>query len=388
VRRLGSIEVSSSLARPTQFWRPLTLGLVALLLVTSCAGPASKGTEAGAHVFLWGNSATTERDLTLAKDGGFTWVKQRFEWRNIERDGKGQLEWNEPDRIMKAIDDAGLKVVARVDGHPAWSRAAPIYPDDGPPDRLSDWTDFLRALATRYKGRIDAYEIWNEPNITREWGRQPPNAAEYVQLLKASRDAIKAVDPDALIISAGLSPTTEDSPNARPDSLFLRDMYAAGAKGAFDLLGVHAPGFKAPPDMDPARVASEPAFNNNDPSAPELRRAYSFRRVEDLRQVMVDNQDGDRRVAAMEMGWTSDMRATSPYRWHAVTEQEKGQYLAGAFRYAREHWPWMAFMSVIYVPDPSWSPDQEQLFWSITNQDGSPRDAYRALKDALTGSRG
>src|SRR5688500_6058649 len=40
------------------------------------------------HVFLWGNPDSTQRDLTLAKDGGFRWVKQRFEWRNIEGRGK------------------------------------------------------------------------------------------------------------------------------------------------------------------------------------------------------------------------------------------------------------------------------------------------------------
>jgi hypothetical protein len=137
--------------------------------------------------------------------------------------------------------------------------------------------------------------------------------------------------------------------------------------------------------MDPATVATDPSYNNNDPSPQALRRAYSFRRVEDLRKIMEDNGDAERKVAALEMGWTSDMRASSPYRWHAVTEQQKGEYLAGAFRYARERWPWMAFMTVIYFPDPKWSPDQEQLYWGITNQDGSPRDAYRALKDALAG---
>jgi polysaccharide biosynthesis protein PslG len=360
-----------------------------LVIVTIGCSPGSTRApdraEAAVHVFLWGNFDTTARDLRLAKDGGFTWVKQRFEWRNIERDAKGQLEWNEPDRLMKEIDDAGLKVVARVDGHPGWSRAVGIYPDDGPPDRLSDWTDFLRALATRYKGRIDAYEIWNEPNLNREWGRKAPSGAEYAAFLKASRDVIKAADPQALVISAGLSPTTENSANARPDTVFLQEMYDAGAKGAFDVLGVHAPGFRAPPDMDPAAVASDPTYNNNDPSPTALRRAYSFRRVEDLRKIMEDNGDAERKVAALEMGWTSDMRAGSPYRWHAVTEQQKGEYLAGAFRYARERWPWMAFMTVIYVPDPKWSPDQEQLYWGITNQDGSPRDAYRALKDALAG---
>jgi hypothetical protein len=334
-------------------------------------------------VFLWGNANTTERDLRLAKDGGFTWVKQRFEWRNIERDGKGRLEWQEPDRIMAAIDGAGLKVVARVDGHAAWSKAQPIYPADGPPDRLSDWTDFLSALAQRYRGRIDAYEIWNEPNITREWGGRPPNAAEYVALLRASFDAIKRADPNAMVITAGLSPTTENSQNAQSDEGFLRAMYAAGAKGAFDALGVHAAGFKAPPETDPAVVAGDPALTNNDPSPAELRRAYAYRHVEDLRRVMEENGDAAHPIAILESGWTSDSRADSAYRWHAVTETAKGENLVRAFRYARTNWPWVSFLTVIYIAEPAWTTASEQYYWSITNTDGTPREAYHALKREL-----
>lgn len=354
------------------------------MLAACRPAPPSLGQGEGAvHVFLWGNPQTTERDLRLAKDAGFTWVKQRFEWRNIERDGKGQFEWNEPDRITKAIDAAGLRVVARLDGHAGWARAEVIFPDDGPPDRLSDWTDFLTALATRYRGRIHAYEIWNEPNLAREWGRRPPDAAEYVELLKASYGAVKKADPQALVITGGLSPTTDTGPNARPDAIYLQEMYAAGARGSFDLLGVHAAGFKSPPESDPGAVAADPALTNNDPSAVELRRAYAFRRVEDLRQVMVEQGDADRRVAVLETGWTSDARPGSPYRWHAVSEQEKADYLGRALRYARSNWPWVAIMTVIYLPDPGWTADHEQLYWSITNQDGTPREAYQTLKRVM-----
>ncbi len=367
---------------------------LALLVLAGCrpvqpasgAAPSAapvKRPEAAVHVFLWGNFDTTARDLRLARDGGFTWVKQQFEWRDIEVQGKGRFEWNEPDRIMKAIDDAGLKVVARVDGSPGWARTEQVYPDDGPPDRMSDWTDFLTALATRYKGRIDAYEIWNEPNLMREWGREPPSAAEYVAMLRASYAAIKRADPQAIVITGALSPTTETSANARPDTTFLREMYAAGARGAFDMLGAHAAGFKSAPETDPALVANDPRLNNNDPSPPDLRRAYTFRRVEDLRQIMVENGDADKSVAVLEMGWTSDNRPSSDYRWHSVTEHEKADYLARAFKYARANWPWMALMTVIYIPDPRWKPDQEQVYWSITNLDGTPREAYKALKQTL-----
>src|SRR5947209_255553 len=86
------------------------------------------------HVFLWGNPDTTARDLQLAKDGGFHWVKQRFEWRYIEGKNKSNFEWNEPDRIVNAIAQAGLKVVARVDNQPKWASTTVVWPGTGPPD--------------------------------------------------------------------------------------------------------------------------------------------------------------------------------------------------------------------------------------------------------------
>ena len=51
--------------------------------------------EYGAQVFLWWQPATTDRDLQLVKDGGFTWVKQNFSWVDIEGAAKGALDWSE-----------------------------------------------------------------------------------------------------------------------------------------------------------------------------------------------------------------------------------------------------------------------------------------------------
>ena len=130
-------------------------------------------------------------------------------------------------------------------------------------------------------------------------------------------------------------------------------------------------------------MAADAALTNNDPSPSEQRRVYAFRHVEDLRRVMVEQGDADRRVAILEWGWTSDPRPNSPYRWHSVTEEQKADYLVRAYRYAQANWDWATLMTVIYVPDPAWTRDHEQLYWSITNPDGSPREAYRALQRVL-----
>ncbi|HLZ28520.1 MAG TPA: cellulase family glycosylhydrolase [Chloroflexota bacterium] len=342
-------------------------------------------TDPAVHVFLWGNSSTTARDLQLARNAGFQWVKQRFEWRYIEGKSRGNFEWNEPDRIVDAISQSGLRIIARVDNQPQWASSRVTWPGTGPPDDPQAWSDFLTALATRYKGRIQAYEIWNEPNLDREWGDAKPDAVAYTSMLKASYAAIKAADPQALVVSAGMSPTTTNNAQAIPDLEFIRQMYAAGAKDSFDVLGVHAAGYKAEPCADPAQVALSSDLTNNDPSPVDLRRIYAFRHVEDVRDLMVQQGDANKQMSILEMGWTTDARPTSKYAWFHVDRDQQARNLVGAFQCARQLWePWMGLMTVIYIPDPGWTQQEEQYWWSITNPDGMVRPAYTALRAFFT----
>lgn len=339
----------------------------------------------GMQAFLFWREEVADRDLQLVKEAGFRWVKQEFAWREIEGASPGAFHWANSDRMMDQVDSYGLNIIARVGVQPEW--AGGDYPEIGPPDDYQDFANFLTALATRYKGRIDAYQIWNEPNLAREWGGRPPDPAEYTRMLKTAYQAIKAVDPNAYVISAGLAPTTRWDKVAVPDTVFIQGMYDAGAGPYFDLLGVHGAGYKAPPETDPAVVAGDSVLNNHDPNPPELRRIYCFRHVEDVRSVMVANGDADKRVVLLEFGWTTDHRPDSPYRWHAVSDQEQAEYLVRAYQYAEENWqPWIAVMSLIYMPDSQWGIDDEQTYWSVIYP-GYPdlrlRPAYVHLRDVL-----
>jgi LysM repeat protein len=329
--------------------------------------------EYGVHTFLWWSGEYRARNAQLVKDAGLTWVKELFPWRSIEGAGKGIFDWSVSDNVVQTLNDRGLKIIARVDFQPAWARADGA--NNGPPDNYRDYGDFLHALATRYKGRVQAYEVWNEPNLAREWGDRAPNAAEYVALLRVAYARIKEADPSAIVITAGLAPTGTGLPHAIPDVQYLREMYQAGAKNYFDVLGVHAPGYKAAPETSPDEVQ-----NNRELGG---RRFFCFRHVEDLRQVMGENGDAGKQVAVLEFGWTSDMRPGSPYSWHAVSEETKAQYIVRAFQWARDHWsPWMGAMTVLSIANPSWTEAEEQYWWSITNPDGTVRPAYDTLKAA------
>jgi LysM repeat protein len=342
--------------------------------------------EYGMQAFLWWRAEAAHRDLGLIRDAGFTWVKQSFAWRDIEGAAKGHFDWSRADRIVYQVNEFGLDLIARVDRQPQWAGGG--YPQNGPPNNYQDYADFLHAMASRYKGRIRAYQVWNEPNLNvagrSEWGGRPPNPTEYTALLKVAYQAIKQADPSAMVISAGLSPTSRWDDQAMPDEEFLKGMYAAGAKPYFDVLGAHGAGYKVPPETDPSVVARDPALNNYDPSPEERKRIYCFRHVEDLRRVMVESGDGDKQIALLEFGWTSD-EVHPEYAWFRVTEEQKGDYLVRAYQYAKQHWsPWIGVMSLIYMPDPDWTRDKEEYWWAIIEPsypDLKLRPAYVALKD-------
>jgi hypothetical protein len=260
----------------------------------------------GVQAFLWWREEVADRDLGLIRDAGFNWVKQYFSWQDIEGAGKGQLDWTHTDRIVAQTEKYGLKMVVRLSANPD----RPFW-GGNPPDNTQDFANFAGQVAARYKGRIAAYQVWNEPNLAREWGNKRPDPAGYAKMLKATYGAIKGADPNAVVITAGMAPTTEDDNVAMPDMRFYQGMYDAmggHSDGYFDMLGVHGTGWAVPPETDPQAVVDNPKLHNNDPSDPGLLRVYAFRHVEDVRWLMEANGDKGKRIDILEFGWTTDNR--------------------------------------------------------------------------------
>ncbi len=334
----------------------------------------------GIQAFLWWRPGVADRDLGLIKEAGFRWVKQWFAWKDIEI-APGKYDWSHADRIVKQVhDEFRLKLLARTDRAPSWAGE--------PPEDAKAYADFLHAMALRYKGRIQAYQIWNEPNLAREWGGKRPDPAGYARMLKLAYQAIKSADPDAIVISAGMSPTGTNDQTAMPDDLYIEELYKAmgnNSDGYFDMLGVHAAGYKAPPELDPAEAkANKPLYGGE--------RFFCFRHVEDIRKIMVAHGDAGKRVAILEFGWTSD-KVHPSYSWHAVSEKQKADYIVRAFKWAKEHWtPWIAVMTLIYMPDSDWTEKDEQYWWSITRpmkiNEWKPLPAYIEVCEYLNSLKG
>ncbi len=322
------------------------------------------------QAFLWWDTGYTGLHLDWVNLLALNAVKQTFAWSNLEPEA-GAWNFTEADRIMNEVERRDIQLIIRLGQVPQWATSVNLDdPEiiDAPPDDLTTWANYCRTLAERYTGRVKAYQIWNEPNLTREWGGAPPNAASYVQLLRLCSAAIRDADPDAILISSGLSPTGTQDERAHRDDIYLDAMYRAGFQQYIDVVGVHAPGWAHPPSYGP-----DDAERDGNP------RWATFRRVEDLRKIMLQHDDAARQMAILEFGWTIDPLHPE-YAWHAVTEQQQAQYIVDAYAYAAEHWrPWVGLMSLVYLPKQSWTQDNEQYWWALTTPEHRLREAFFAV---------
>lgn len=335
-----------------------------------------------AGLFGYGMQLAMPANSGLTRDAGFGYVKFQLPWK-VSEPQPGQYDWADAtpgsyaENFVRDAEAAGMKVVLRVDVPPGWANGN--GGDQTPPSNPADYGRFMQSLATHLKGRVVGYEIWNEPNIASEWGGRSPSPAEYTALLRAAYNGVKAGDPGARVITAGLASTGGDGgANALNDVDFIRGMYVAGAKGNFDVLGSHPYGFvSAPEDLWGANI-------------------NFFRRAEAQRQVMLDNGDASRQIWATEFGWLIDPAAYGqscswPDRdWQKVSPQTQADYLVRAYQYAYNNWPWMGsmFSFNLDLSAVSYYDSCNPMRWySIVNGDYSARPAYTALKNMAKPTR-
>jgi hypothetical protein len=111
-------------------------------------------------------------------------------------------------------------------------------------EKIANWVAGIAAAGA------DAIEIWNEPNIPREWQSGHISPEAYTQLLCASYSAIKAANPNVAVISAAMAPTGYFGGcggQGCDDVPFLQRMYNAGAANCMDYIGAHHNAGATPP---------------------------------------------------------------------------------------------------------------------------------------------
>jgi len=174
--------------------------------------------------------------LDLVAEAGFTWVKQQVRWRDMEPQ-PGVVDWSCIDRVVEEANLRGLKVLLSVTTSPEWAR--PDVKEHGSPWNPTWLAQFCATLADRYRGRVQAVEVFNEPNLEREWGPYM-SPVEYGAMLEWSYYAVKQAAPEVMVISAALAPTEWNAWDvAVPDRDFLSALVSVGGVEWMDCVGVH-----------------------------------------------------------------------------------------------------------------------------------------------------
>ncbi len=299
-----------------------------------------------------------KRSLELVRQMGASSVVEFFPWAYYHAEG-GTFAWDHPDLVINHAHNQGLAIVARLGLTPEWARPPETPLTFLDPSAYSHFADYAAAFSERYRGKVDTIIVGNEPNLSYEWGYRKIPAEDYVDLLKVVYTAVKEANPEMQVLAGALAPTLEpdDSPWGYGDLAYLEEMYEHGAADYLDGLAVHAYGLTAPPEAEP-----DPGLLN-------------FRRIELVREVMIDNGDDDTFIFVTETGWNDHPRWT-----FAVTPGQRIQYSIDAVRFAEQNWPYvklLAFWSFRYpAPTKSYSD-----YFTLVTPEFVNKPIYDAIKD-------
>ena len=278
------------------------------------------------------------------------------------------LNWSFTDRAVAGAALAGVDVIPTLVGVPVRMTAAPAGEPDTfwPPADPSSFGALAAAAVKRYgpdgsfwteypqlpPRPIRAWQIWNEPNIAAYW-RPAPNPVAYAGLLAAAAIAVRAVDPQAEIVAAGLP----SSVLGMQADWFLSWVYTATGAASFDSIAVH-------------------------PYAPDA--AGVLRNAERLRAVADRNGDTDAGLWVTELGWATGGLAselTVGERMQATLVSQSVGLLRGAAERLR-------LRGIVYfkwrdTAPPAGAPDIWPYHAGLLRADGSAKPALAALEQAL-----
>lgn len=275
-----------------------------------------------------------KKNYEMVREMGASYVVEFFPWAYIENQ-KGQYDWQHADEMVDHARAQGLTVIARMGFVPPWARPAGTSVNYLDENNYADFGDFVAAFADHFKGRVDHLIIWNEPNVSFEWGQRPVNPAEYTKLLEVAHARAQEANPDVKILAGALAPNLAPpgSTDAMNDLEYLDKMYQAGAQDYFDILAAHSYGWKSP--------AAEPPLPDR----------VNFRRTELLRDVMLKYNDGAKPVMLTEGGWNDHPRWTK-----AVTPAERIQNTIAGYDWC-EQTDWIAACAlwVFRTPAPTYT---------------------------------
>lgn len=291
-----------------------------------------------------------ERAFRLAAKAGFTRIRDELYWSVVERE-KGTFVFPERyDAYLKLARRQGLDpLIIFSYGNSLYSQKKRGFPLDEPTTEA--FLAYVRALMTRYGELVHTWELWNEPNDIRP-------AEEYLPLLKRVHETVKAINPDATLISCGGA-----GAGGGPGGDYIAAIVGAGGADFQDGFSVHP--YMSPYEPDRGYPAITSPIREKEVSVPSVWRH--------LGAFAEKNPRSDGKPLAFwvtEIGWpTGTSQGTS--------ELQQAAYFARVYLQARR---WNTAKAVFWydlICDGPLDSHSEHNF-GILNRDFSPKPAYVA----------
>lgn len=258
------------------------------------------------------------------------WIKLQASWRWLQPDRPGQFDQNFKlfQLHVQEADKRGFKVLLSIAKAPDWSRNY-NRGEDGPPDDLNELHWFIHKLVETVGPNIDAIEIWNEPNLKREWtGGRPISGASYMEMFRVGYDAVREFAPQLAVVTAALAPTGNSDGLSVNDREFLQQMYQAGLAGYSDVkIGVHPYGWGNPPDF----MCCDNVPGQGWDDRPQF---FFLQTIRDYRGIIAANNH-NAPMWVTEFGWATweDFPHAAPEVWMAYNSAiDQSNYALRAFQ--------------------------------------------------------
>jgi polysaccharide biosynthesis protein PslG len=315
-----------------------------------------------------------------------SWIKQQVRWEDFERE-EDQYDWSELDFSLPIAAERHVKVMLSIVTAPDWAREPGIDTSrHGPPADPQDYAEFVTEIVERFPGMVHGIEVWNEMNLDREWtSARGLSAANYVELLRTTYEAVKAIDPGIIIISGALSPTgLSDGIRAWDDFTYMDQLIAAGMLNYVDCVGAHHNGINVGPSFTWDAVPNDPNARFRGPFD-NPHHSWSFRSTLQTYANKIQVAGGDQRLCVTEFGWASveDMSGF-PAGFEFARDnslEEQKDYIVQAVS-LMEEWDtvWLAFLwNLNYGPQAGWATDNDNVPYSLIGPDFNFRPAYDAI---------
>ena len=320
------------------------------------------------------------------QDLGMDWVKINIDWSQIEPE-QGQMDFTELDQIIAILTNNNFNILVTVSRAPIWaSYEGADEIEYNAPTNVEDYGIFIGELAKRYSDQIDAYEIWNEPNLSREWNtaNRTLQVSDYLELLTVAAIAIRANDDTSVIISGGLAPNGfHDGINALGDRIFLEELLQNNVTNIVDAIGAHPIGWANPPDARCCDQAEGVETHFDDPTF------FFLDTLTDYRELMVEYGAENTPIWITRFGWgtAEDTLAEpdpfAPYLTYTDLS-EQAQYLSRAFEIGQE----LGYVETMVLYNLNGCQiNQETCFYALVSQLNGPRPAFASIQQTIQSNR-